>query len=210
MFVQEFADILRSDNTVVKIARACLAWRLESVKGGSQAYCKRTSVPFPARNRHLLLFLVSRPMRFSLKTCHVSWILAPGCDRFTPRVKGGSFRVHKKDEISTFWQQWAHQSKPCTNDCCGRNAIGVWRGRAEITGDNQVPTTQLNIGAWGEKVGKLQSLWWLRGGWGIPMSQTAFPHQGKLPEATGELCFIGHGGDELMVGLGDLRGLLQP
>lgn len=56
MFVQEFADILRRDNTIVKIARSCLAWRLESVKGGSQAYCNLTSVPFPAQNRHLLLF----------------------------------------------------------------------------------------------------------------------------------------------------------
>jgi len=56
MFVQEFADILRSDNTIVKIARSRLAWRLESVKAGSQAYCKLTSVPSPAQNRHLLLF----------------------------------------------------------------------------------------------------------------------------------------------------------
>lgn len=58
MFVQEFADILRSDNTIVKIARSCLAWRLESVKGGSQAYCKLTSVPFPAqKSAPFIIFL---------------------------------------------------------------------------------------------------------------------------------------------------------
>lgn len=36
MFGQEFADILWSDNMIVKIARSCLAWRLESVKEGSR------------------------------------------------------------------------------------------------------------------------------------------------------------------------------
>lgn len=41
------------------------------------------------------------------------------------------------------------------------------------------------------------------------MSQTVFPHQGKLPGATAELCFVGHGGDGLTVGLNDLGGLLQ-
>jgi len=37
-----------------------------------------------------------------------------------------------------------------------------------------------------------------------------FPHQGKLPKATGEVCFIGRAGDGLMVGLDELSGLLQP
>lgn len=58
MFGQEFADILWSDNMIVKIARSCLAWRLESVKRGRQEYCRMTSVPFPAQNRHLLGFFL--------------------------------------------------------------------------------------------------------------------------------------------------------
>lgn len=105
MFVQEFADILRSDNTIVKIARSCLAWRLESVKGGSQAYCKLTSVPFPARNRHLLLFFCKPTDRIFIENLPYFLDLGSSLNRvviISHRSGGGSFCTYKRRKHQRF------------------------------------------------------------------------------------------------------------
>lgn len=136
MFVQEFADILRSDNTIVKIARSCLAWRLESVKGDSQAYCKLTSVPFPAQNRHLLLFFCKPTDRIFIE--NLPYFLDLGSSLncvviISHQSRRGEFLNIEKEETSVLqqkWPTWLANTNRSINSWCRRNAVSLWWRRA--------------------------------------------------------------------------------